>query len=271
MRIPGQNARWLWLLAGAIMAMLSLPGVTLGQSLRNGAALADGGSLNGVALTGGTAPGLNGATLTVSGGGATYLVQEDFEETGIPSANTWSVVSGTINWDATSHSHLTGEALYLDANGENVNVTFSSGGTFWAAMKMEWDFAGVGSTSLFVRLRTNTPSTMIGLGGSGAGDRATCYINGATSHTSSTFAFSNGTLYYVWLRYEPNGTCGVYISTSSTRPTAPTDTASAYAHEETDTANGAVDALWLFAQTSANPTAYFDEIYVDDAEIGTPW
>lgn len=209
----------------------------------------------------------------VSAGGASYIVNgEGFEETGQPTANTWSVTSGTINWDSTAHASLSGEAMRLDATGEDVEVALGSGGTFWAAGKFEWDSTGVVVTTSFTALRDASNTAGVILVGSSTGDRAACFLNGSTVDTASTFAFVDNTVYYFWLRYEPNGTSGVYISTSSTRPTAPADTSTSYAHEGTDTANLTITKWNFRSYASTSSTSYFvDDIYADDAEIGTPW
>ncbi|MDX2187810.1 MAG: hypothetical protein SFV32_12815 [Opitutaceae bacterium] len=73
----------------------------------------------------------------------------------------------------------------------------------------------------FFALQDAAGTQRFGVGVSNSG--SLLRINNNGSITTSGFALSANTTYYVWVKFNQNGACGVYLSTTSTRPTVNTD------------------------------------------------
>lgn len=248
------------LLVATALAVATVPFLD-SQTKRDGIALGDGVKVDGVALTGGTSPKIDGLTVSVSGGGApSLLVDEDFEEVGTPTANTWST-AGDPDFDSTAHTVLTSQALQIDAITDYAEVTVGSTARF---SKFELEVSALpGSTQSAAGFRTSA-SAALALFRINATGNVSLYANGADSAFSSTFAISTGTKYYCWVDWAPSGSCYAGISTTDSRPVDGTDTATAFAVTKGG-GTGTVD-IFRFG-TYAGNYLYADNLKVDDVAI----
>lgn len=248
------------LYAIALTALLCLPYVSWGQDKRDGVAL-DGGTLVDGRRLDGTDP------FAAPG----YLIEEYFEETGVPTAGNWSVLSGTLSWDSTTHINMTGEAVFMSGSGQPEAITsFSAQTDVWAACKFEVN-AGVTFTdtqSLF-GIRTSAGGALT-LFQTSATDRVKIWAGGSEGTASSTFSLADDTLYYVWLHYVASGTCEFYISTTPSRPALGTDTATQFASSKADVSGSNAERLSLRGNSGVF-SVYFDEVFVSTSELTNPW
>jgi len=158
----------------------------------------------------------------------TLTIDEDFEETGTPTAGTWASVSGSPDYDSTTHVVLDGEALRCSSTA-SARVDTSSTDRY---LKLEYQGAALSAVKLLYVIWSDG-DVALGLRES-ASEKMAIYLNNSDGTFSTTFTFQAGTKYYVWMDYFPSGTCYVGISTIDSKPSPGTDTTTAWADSGTD-------------------------------------
>lgn len=201
--------------------------------------------------------------------GPSYIVDEDFEGTGIPSG--WTNQALTPNYDATFQVSFSGGGEYVDIDGSaQSRVDFSGQSEVWAAGRLFVDTSGLpASLTSYVGLRDSSgqPGVVLRLSTSAAA----IFGNGSDQTTSSTFTPATGTNYYWILHYTGNGTCELKISTTTSFGTVPTDSATQFSASFTDTNNYTISRLDFRGHGVNSNTHFFDDVFVDDEEITNPW
>lgn len=207
------------------------------------------------------------------GGAPVFLVDEDFEGTGIPSG--WTE-SGTVTWDKAAPDDFggVGKIAELDAS-ENAYVSFAGQSEVWAAGKFRADVGAIsGSEYTYVNLRGGS-TTGIAWKIGASPNNIVVAGNGANLTTSSTFTVTTSELYYWLLRYTALGTCEIYFSiasafTSSGFPSIATDTSTQFSYSFTDTNNLSITNLRFTTNLYSNGHQ-FDDIYVSTSAMTDPW
>lgn len=200
----------------------------------------------------------------------TYLIDEDFEETGTPTVGGWTA-TGSPEYDNASHSTLTGEALELDS-GDQTYASYTANSTVWAATKIELASSAIPSSAVsYFAIRSSSGGALvilrIGVGGSG---KVALFCAGVDGTASSTFTISGATLYYVWLKYVDGGTCELYVSTTPTKPAMSTDSATQFSTSATDDNSGDAARVDFRGGAYLNGV-YYDEVFVSTSELTNPW
>jgi len=188
-----------------------------------------------------------------AGGGVSLLLEEDAEGTGTPSG--WTN-GGTPDWDYTT-TVLAGSESLSTSNGSH-----STSNTSLSESELHGFFlyrtnsiantpyvVAINGTGIYARLRSAgswriyDSSGTLATGGSGAAD----------------------TTYYIWFRYVAGtGADGIfewYVSTSGTKPGAPTISSSS--HNSTANATGV-----NFDSNAASTISIWDNIKLDSSAIG---
>jgi hypothetical protein len=183
-------------------------------------------------------------------GGVTYLHEENFEGTGLPT--NWTNESGSPNYDYTT-TVLQGSQSAL-FNGTTGYATFTGQTTAYA----------------YVLFRTTAlPGSTISVMGfrdSGGGALATLQINssgqvGILSGGSAftTDAIAPNTTYHMWIKFVSGGTSEIGFSTSGTRPT------SGNAFQSIGSSSSGTTVRFRF---SGSMVSIVDRVLVDDVTIG---
>tara|TARA_R110000803_G_scaffold33627_5_gene73532 strand:- start:1776 stop:2429 length:654 start_codon:yes stop_codon:yes gene_type:complete len=194
------------------------------------------------------------------GGAPTFLIDEDFEETGTPTTGTWAT-SGAPDFDSTSHSVLTGQAADCVAGSFAVDYTATD-----VYIKFEYQAGGISSERYLFYLRQG-PGLAGGLGlaiKQTAAEKLRIFINAGVGTASTTFTIQTATKYYIWADYKISGACYVGISTADVKPTSGTDTATAWADSGTDSVGATMGTINCVDSTGVS---WFDNLQIAETEF----
>lgn len=207
------------------------------------------------------------------GGGPSYIVDEGFEGTGLPSG--WTTGAGTPEYDYTTTVLVPSQSLFMDAAtstaDEYVYVDFLNSGDFYAYFKIR--FPTVASTGTLFLSAISTAGTT----------RAFIYIRpgpvlsvqavGGTRQDCTT-TLSTDTTYHVWVSYEPgsgSGSDAVATVAFSTDGVRPTSGPGSYAASTNGTGTAAATRMTLQTDYASGTSAFdaiFDRVLIDDEQIG---
>lgn len=202
-----------------------------------------------------------------AGGGATYLVKQDFEGTGYDNSETWSEAAGDPNEDYTGTVLAGSQSLLLDgtsATQRTDSPTFASTADAWVYMLIRvTDLPS--STENFITLISTGP---VGLFSADITSGGNLRVSGSVNSATTVSAMSVDTTYHVWIHYVAgsgvNAVCSVAFSTDGVRPTT--------GNNFTSVSNGSETASLNFVRLRADTGVTFiciqDKIRVDDALIG---
>jgi len=196
-----------------------------------------------------------------------YLVNQNFEGTGYDNSESWSETtsSGTVDEDYTGVVLLGSQSLRLNSNeGEVVDTktSFTAQSTAWAFCLFQpktWN-SSVGDTQFYLADGSNNILAGMFVQNDGT---VKFKVNGSSSAASAT-TLSLDQTYYVWIHYVTSGTCTLYMSTTSTRPSSDgsgavvlTGTAAATNTSKVILYNGYFGGQFIF-----------DKVLVSGSEIG---
>lgn len=197
------------------------------------------------------------------GGSPTYIIKQGFEGAGYDNGETWTEVTpGTLNEDYTT-TVLDGSQSLSISGGNSATMdhtSFASQNEAWAYCLFRYSSDGSAISSILA-FRDST-LTALAICRLSATSGVTLYTDGADSAASAT-TLSTDTTYNIWLHYLRNGTCELFISTSSTRPSAD---GGGNVYLTKTAADIAATRISMGANSSA--AGIWDKVRVDDAEIG---
>lgn len=129
---------------------------------------------------------------------AGYIIEEDFEETGVPTAGNWAYSSGTVDWDQTTGAIAGAESLELLAGGR-VYTTALTGDDVWVFCMWGTDDGQPSATNTIFSIRDSTDTVVGKVIAATAG--GIWIYNGTVNHASS-FTLDDGAVgpYAVWFR-----------------------------------------------------------------------
>lgn len=212
------------------------------------------------------------------GGGATYLVQQDFEGTGYDNSETWTESGlGTANEDdTTSPSPLVGsQSLRATSSANTVRVESPN---FTAISEIHGylvfnpvNTATAGNTRKFITLENSGGGSAEGIILTD-GDSFTITHGGASATIED--AFTENTTIHFWFRWKAkvgaaDGEAEIWWSTDSTKPGAGTK------HQGLVNGTGSGTAMRAIAigcapdDSNVSWTVIYDKVRVDDEAIGS--
>lgn len=199
-----------------------------------------------------------------------YVIEEDFEETGTPSSGIWTP-TGAVDFDATEHTALDSQAMGISSTAVSALASLPDAplDAVSVACMIECATAAAASDNRYpIRIRDAAATALVIMGVNTSGNVG-ARINGADT-MSSTFVWQASTRYYVWLDFVKNGTCFFGISTSATKPSAGTDSATAFAFSAADALN--LNASDLYFTSHRTGEVWLDRLFVSGSAIGdNPW
>lgn len=155
----------------------------------------------------------NGSTVS---GAPSYLVAEDFEETGTPAG--WTVSAGSPNFNYAVTVLEGTESARNGSNSDACHVTFAADTTIEAYARIRVT-ALPGSAANYLTLETATGSaTLLGFRIDVTGN-IYAFANGSASSAAGS-TISPNTTYHIWMRYVSGDTCSVAFSEDGIRPTS---------------------------------------------------
>lgn len=187
------------------------------------------------------------------GSGASYLIQTDCEETGVPTG--WT---GGGGWDSTA-TPIHGAQYVVWSGGERADFTSQAEAWFFLAFRQ-----ATNGPSFQLR---NTATILLKFNRIGGGNFRAYNADGTELGTTTT-TLGTG-IKYLWIRAKKgtgaNGELDVFISTTTTKP-GTTEIASVTC-KFTDNVN-----RFYISDEGFGITRDADDILVDDANIGSnPW
>jgi hypothetical protein len=198
-----------------------------------------------------------------AGGGATYLVNQNFEGTGYDNGETWAE-SGTANEDY--GTPLKGsQSLHVSGSFSGSSTDFANQTTAYAHCRFLLGLIPSGQDGFFILADKDNGNAYRAAIYINASRQVFLYANGGVGSASGSTVQANET-YYVWLDYVASGQCVVAMSKTSTRPTVDgsTDGGDIYLTGTGGTGN----ANRIFAYNATDATMVYDNVLVDDAAIG---
>ena len=199
-------------------------------------------------------------SVVAAGGGATYLIDEDFEGTGKPTD--WVDSTGAGDYDYTTGPLEGAQSLFLDGTGTTTVVfspTFTAQSTLWVHFMIKWSAQSAANVTTFGIRETNTLVAYLNF----RSTAETVRVYNGTTQTATT-GWVVGTTYHVWMKYVKgtgaDGITEVYRSTTTTRGAALVTV--------TGNATSDLNNLYFQANTAQNFDVMVDQVLVDDAEIG---
>ena len=202
----------------------------------------------------------NGVVMA-AGGGASYLVSENFEGTGLPAG--WTEVAGSPEWDITDNALEGSQSVRLacTTSYEGGYTNFTGQADLWVYFMLRATNFTVGDAICSIR---DSGGTQIAKFQATSGSNWDLYHGTVESTPTGTYAESE-TL-HIWLHYVKgtgaNGVMSAYVSSTTTKPGSPTITMT----NGDSTSDAAQVALLAW-----NPDSdlLFDKLRIDDAEIGS--
>jgi hypothetical protein len=202
------------------------------------------------------------------GGGASYLVDQDFEGAGYDNSETWTEGgTGTLDEDYTG-TVLDGAQSFRQAtvtqNG-TVYVSFAAQDEVWVYFLLRPVSVPGNTTIVTVQSGATEVANIIQLN-SGL---LRFQIPSPLTTVTTVGALSVGTTYHVWANYSKNtagGKLSIGFSTDGTRPTSGNNYAATTGHART----AQISRFYIGDPVSGNVTRenIFDKIRIDDAQIG---
>lgn len=199
------------------------------------------------------------------------LICQNFEGTGYDNSESWTETIGTngiIDEDDTTATVLRGSQqlkIYSGDNGKTSSTyagfTVDSDTTTYAHFRYKTTDATPSADRIIATIRATTEIL------------CTVYLettsefaviaSGGTKANGTTTS-SDNTMFHIWVEYTEgtgsNGTCSLYVSATATKPSVEASS--------TDGASTATPNRFYLQQGSGSSTGFFDQVLVDDADIG---
>jgi hypothetical protein len=196
-----------------------------------------------------------------------YLVNQNFEGTGYDNGETWTTNGQTVDPDYTGLVLLGSQSLEVSwhlANWSEVHTTYAGQTDVWAFCMFQVPSgdrpsAGVADQSFAI---SNSSGTILAAMTFNNAGTIALNANGADSSASAT-ASNDSTTWRVWLHYVSGGTCELFMSTTTTRPSSD-GSGNVYL-----TKTGAADTATRISCQNGNGGFVFDHVLVSVSSIGS--
>lgn len=209
-------------------------------------------------------PALLGANQpAASGGGATYLIKQDFEGTGYDNSETWTEFLGTPNEDYTGTVLDGAQSLLCTANQGTRSPVFAGLDEIWFYCMIRFSVLKDSDILKFYDAGQANQVQHVALNADG-----TITVSDGAFHSATTVtAFSANTTYHLWVRVKKgtgaNGEGEVWVSTTTTRGTG-----NNHASHATGNQTWQPVQVELLQEAGTASNFIFDKVRVDDVVIG---
>ncbi len=203
-----------------------------------------------------------------AGGAPTFIIDQDFEETGLPTEGDpdyWSEVNATCDWDESTIVISGSQTLEVvgAATSRCQSALPSALDELWIAGRIRIDDGTEPQTrAMSIRTAASVEKLWLEINSDGA-DNELCFQGGTISQTCMSSTFTDDLNYYFWIHWS-SSTVSLGISTDGTEPTSGGFFISA-SHSETDDI-GIIQ--WRSASNCAACGIFYDDLLVDDEAIG---
>lgn len=192
--------------------------------------------------------------------GASYLIAEEFEGTGLPTG--FTNYTAAPDYDYTAAPLKGSQSMLANQSTEGAYVDFTGQSELWVRMMFAID--SFSSTPSVVYLRDVSNNNLVYVRVLTTGKLRIYNGDGTQIGTGGT-TLSTGTTYYLWVHYKKgtgsNAVVGIYVSSTSTRGSAEAASTSA---------KGAADCSRLLLNPAVASTAEtYDNLLVSASEIGS--
>lgn len=202
----------------------------------------------------------DGQAIASGAAAPTYLIEQNFEETGLPTG--WTEFGTPDSWDyTTSPAPLEGsESVRVTASGQGGYATFTSQSEVWGYFMFNATIAGDGFLWHFY---DSTGASLVSRVRILSGGSFRVY-NGATD--SDGGSWSTSTTYHCWIRYKAgtgsNAETDFWVSSSTTKPGSPTVSITTGTSTD-DAGRVAINPM------DSGEAIILDKFRVDDENIGS--
>lgn len=149
-------------------------------------------------------------------GGGSYLIDEDFES-GITPGN-WTVDAGTFSYNYASPALAGSYSLATTSTTAAGYFSFTGQTDVWARGKLRVKTNWIGSVSSIVGFWTSANANLTTVRFDGVMTISVKINANGGDSSASSYTLSPDTTYWFWVHYAASGTCALYISPTSTRP-----------------------------------------------------
>lgn len=195
------------------------------------------------------------------GGGGAYLIDENFESGSTPAD--WTVDTASFNYSYASPALAGSYSLVTTSSSAVGYFSFTGQTDVWARGKLRVKTNWVGSISSIVGFWTSANANLTTVRFDGVMTISVKINANGGDSSASSYTLSPDTTYWFWVHYAASGTCALYISPTSTRPS--TDGSGGVVLTKT---GGSGTAERFFIRAAGNSNAnIFDDIQVSTSEL----
>ncbi len=195
------------------------------------------------------------------GGGGGYLIDENFESGSTPAD--WTVDAASFSYNYASPALAGSYSLATTSTTAAGYFSFTGQTDVWARGKLRVKTNWVGSISSIVGFWTSANANLTTVRFDGVMTISVKINANGGDSSASSYTLSPDTTYWFWVHYAASGTCAVYISPTSTRPS--TDGSGGVVLTKT---GGSGTAERFFIRAAGNSNAnIFDDIQVSTSEL----
>jgi len=209
------------------------------------------------------------ARVAVAGGGATYLIKQDFEGTGYDNSESWTETTNPDEDYATAPAPLVGsQSIYFNGTGQRAtSPTFTGQLEVWAYFQIRIVNLGTTGGTLFTLLPLGIAVDLNNSAGSGSPR-----IGGSVNSARTTDAMTTGTTYHVLIHYiadQDGGAASAFGSVEFNTSATFTGSGNKFTSFTTGTETGSVTGIRLQGETGGTAVEWiFDKARADDVAIG---
>ena len=195
------------------------------------------------------------------GGGGGYLIDEDFESGSTPAD--WTVDAASFSYNYASPALAGSYSLATTSPTAAGHFSFTGQTDVWARGKLRVKTSWVGSISSIAGFWTSANANLTTVRFDGITTISVKINANGGDSSASSYTLSPDTTYWFWVHYAASGTCAIYISPTSTRPS--TDGSGGVVLTKT---GGSGTAERFFIRAAGSGIAnIFDDIQVSTSEL----
>lgn len=193
--------------------------------------------------------------------GGSYLIDENFESGSTPAD--WTVDAASFSYNYASPALAGSYSLATTSKTAAGYFSFTGQTDVWARGKLRVKTNWVGSISSIVGFWTSANANLTTVRFDGVMTISVKISANGGDSSASSYTLSPDTTYWFWVHYAASGTCALYISPTSTRPS--TDGSGGVVLTKT---GGSGTAERFFFRAAGNGNVHlFDDIQISTSEL----